>query len=227
MSHRFLPRSVLLLLLFLTGCASVFDGATQDVKFETPGAQDALCYAYVEGTKYLVRPPQTINLYKSGHDITVDCQAPGNRRKNSVVAPALAGTTAWNAMNAGVGAGWDYASGAMFRYPDVITIDFTGMPLLDSALPAQNNPDIRPPDSYDLEEFLPAVPRMNADKYKEEVVPLKRQKSGAVPVGNEGGAEAFTEGPKGPDKGDLQSVIKALNPSDTSTRKPTSLLPGQ
>lgn len=161
-------------LLAVGACASVLDGAKQDVRFVTPGAYDAVCQVYVDGLRYRVRPPQTINIVNSKKDLHVDCLAPGNRRREIYIKPEIAGDALWNVGTAGAGFVVDYASEALFKYPDIVEINFTDMPVTDQPLPAQNNPDIRQPEDYPLEEFSPAQPRLNRDRYAPKVKILKR-----------------------------------------------------
>jgi len=208
----------------LGGCAYVMEGPSQTVKFETPGAHNALCYADVEGMKFTVKPPQSISLPKADGDLIVKCDAPGNRTRTIVIKPQHEGSVKWNALNGGVGYGWDYASGAVYHYPETVIVDFRNLPVTENPLPAHNSPDIRQPETYELEEFLPSEPRMNADRYKVSPEVLKREKpSASGETSNETGA--FSENPqKGADKGDLKSVIRSLDEPSTA---PQRILPGQ
>ena len=205
-------------ILTLGACAYAIDDSIQNVKVVTPGANNAACLVYVEGLKYKVKPPQTINIFKSKEDLVVDCMAPGNRRKVLNIPAGIETSTAWNAVNAGAGLPWDYASGALFRYPDVIEVDFTDIPVTDPPWPDHNAPDIRQPESYDLEEFSPGSPRMNADKTAPPVEILRREgsASGAAEY-NDSSAFSEPEYTTG-GKGDIQSV--PLEP-------PLPLFPGE
>jgi len=230
--HPFFPKcSFALSLMLLGGCAYVMDGGSQRVKFETPGARDAVCYASVNGTKYTVKPPQVVSLYKAKDDLIVDCRAPGNRHKKIVIEPQIEGSSGWNAANAGVGYVWDYASSAIYRYPDIIEVNFTDTPLSESPLPSHNNPDVRQPETYQLEEFLPGVPLMNGDKGKQEPEILKRERGTGDSEGHDDGAAFSESNTHGTDKGDLRSVIESLNPAapsdKSSTAAPVPLYPGQ
>ncbi|MEZ5813325.1 MAG: hypothetical protein R3E13_01130 [Alphaproteobacteria bacterium] len=237
MAENFKKAYYILPLAILAACAYTLDGANQNVKFETPGAYNASCSVYVEGLKYQVKPPQVVNLYKAKDDLIVDCLAPGGRRKVIEVTPEIETSAAWNAANAGVGLPWDYASGALFRYPDVIEIDFTGEPVSDPPLPAQNSPDIRQPEEYYLEEFRPSKPRMNNDRHMPPVEILPRERSSMSDLGgynNAGSVFSEPENTASGDKGDLMNVIRDLGaqesnaPSYTeSSGGPVPLLPGE
>ena len=220
---------VLIPVLATGACAYGIDGAHQDVKFETPGAHGAYCDVYIEKLRYRVKPPQVINVFKSQDGMTVDCKAPGNRRIIEKVESKVEKSTAWNASNVGVGVPWDYASGAMFRYPDVIKVDFTRIPVSDPPLPAQNNPDIRQPEEYDLEQFSPGSPRLNSDKTAPPVE-IQRRQSGRTNMQGDDGTGAFSEpAVMSGGKGNVQAVMPAdaLNPSSGGTSEPIPLIPGE
>ena len=232
----------LLPLVALTACAYAVDGSIQDVKFTTPGAINAVCNVYVDGLKYRVKPPQTVTLFKSKEDLVVDCMAPGNRRKVLYIEPQTEPSAGWNAVNAGVGLPWDYASGALFRYPDVIEVNFTDTPVTDQPLPAQNSPDIRQPEDYTLEEFSPGEPRLNSDKNAPKTELLRRDGPSGKVSSSLGDAAVFTEQPadamtQSSGKGALMNVIEDLgadmNPAGSSDdissddMEPTPLFPGE
>lgn len=207
--------SSLTAVLLLGACAYAIDGAVQDVKFVTPGAQDARCDVYVEGLRYRVKPPQTINLYKSGEDLRIYCMAPGNRQREIIIKPQTEESAAWDTATAGVGLVWDYTSGAMFRYPDVIEINFEGAPVVPMPPPSHNNSDIRQPETYRLEEFMPSAPLMNDRRSQQQGTIYRRVPTGGDP--GPSGAE-FSEAPANwQDKGDLHNVMEGygekINPS--------------
>jgi hypothetical protein len=149
----------------LSSCAYTLDKQIQDITVVTPGAEDAVCYMYVDGLRYKFFPPQTMNITKSRQDLVVDCLAPQNRRRKVIIEPTLSDHAPLNVVNGVVpGAAWDIASNSMFTYPDVVTVDFTSAQPMPEPLPAQNNPDIRQPEDYDLEEFTSGLPRLNSDR---------------------------------------------------------------
>ena len=109
----------------------------------------------------------------------------------------------------------------MFDYPGVVTIDFTGIPITDPEPPAQNAPDIRQPEEYTLEEFLPGSPRLNSDKNAAPVEILRRDGSGSMnSTQTYQDGSVFSESPSiGGGKGSLQD----FDPSGV----PTPLIPGE
>jgi len=169
-------RVILLSSLFvLSSCALALDSALQDVTVETPGAQNAQCTLVTNNFKYRVNPPETISVKKSETDMVIDCKAPGNRNRKVVIPPRYAELYAFNSVTGfAVGGTVDYLTGSAFEYPSKVVIDFTGVPIQPEAMPAQNAPDIRQPETYDLEEFLPGTPRLNSDKYSRGTTIKKR-----------------------------------------------------
>lgn len=225
--------ALLLPLAVLGACANVVDGQIQDIKFVTPGATNAKCDVYADGVRHRVSPPQSLSISKSKKDLVVDCKAPGNRRKVVYIASDIETSTAWNAANAGVGAVWDYASASMFKYPDIIEVNFTDTPVQPEPPPAQNAPDIKQPEEYDNEEFLPGAPRLNEDKYAPPVEILRRQ---GASQSMSGGARynddvnAFSEPSySGGGKADAMdySAPDSGNDSTMGPSQPIPLIPGE
>lgn len=217
MSYRLLALSSVLL---LAACAYAFEGTMREVTIVTPGAQNAVCTVFADGIRYRIHPPQTTRFPQSKEDLIVDCRAPGNRRKKVVVDSDSSVYGFLNIANAGIGYAWDLLSGAAYIYPRQIVVDFTGLEIRPLPLPAHNNPDIKQPHEYDLEEFLPAHPRLNSDKYAIQHQLRRRQIEGE---------EAFTEqadepAPQG--KGDLMTVFQDLrNEIDPTVSQPAPAAP--
>ncbi|MCD8497741.1 MAG: hypothetical protein LRZ85_06445 [Alphaproteobacteria bacterium] len=160
-------RNVILLTTILCGgCAYVTDGAVQDITVRTPGANNAECKLSVGSVNYMYQPPMTRSIQKSGEIMEVDCWAPGNRHKVVYIKPGIGTATAFNApMGMAPGFAWDYTSKAIYKYPEVVDVDFTQTEVKPFPLPAQNQDDIRQPEDYDLEEFSPGLPRLNSDRF--------------------------------------------------------------
>lgn len=156
----FLPA----LCLVLPACAYFTDKMNQDITFVTPGAENAECRVFIDGLKYIIRPPQTVNLIKSGDPMTVDCRAPGNRHVMKYVDSEYAAGSGGRAiMKSGAGLAWDFTSDSIYAYPDVISIDFTGIPIMPEPMPDHESGDIAGKRFVPLEEFLPDTPRLNSD----------------------------------------------------------------
>ncbi len=140
-SFTFLRLCAFSSVFVLTSCASYIEGHMQQVTFETPGAADARCEVAVgaNGLRYIVYPPQTIWLDKTAMNMHVTCQAPGNRIATADVKSEFAGSTLLNVANGTLGAFYDAESGAMFKFPDVISIDFSNVVAAPVPLPAYEN----------------------------------------------------------------------------------------
>ncbi len=230
MSYRFLLLSSFLApLIALGACSYAIDESIQDITLKTPGAHDAVCYVYVDGLRYRMRPPQTLNISKSGEDLEIDCLAPGNRRRKVYIEPAIEDSFYANAVTGMVpGGAWDFASKAMYAYPDVIEVSFVGIPTKPEDLPAQNNPDIKQPEEYDLEEFSPGDPRLNEDR-NAPVVEVRRRERPGLQYTDTGGVDSgFIEEPAAGSsvvsggKGDLMEIIDGLSTDINPSGEPSS-----
>lgn len=130
--------------LIISACSSVIETPNQRIEITTPGAVNAYCDVIVGGTIYQVSPPQTITVLKSKNPMTLNCRAPGNRDRSITVEPRVSDTTFVNILNGGAGAIYDYGTGAMFKYPDKIFIDFSGARPQAYSLPAYHLPKAMP-----------------------------------------------------------------------------------
>lgn len=160
----------------LASCGYAVDSTIQEVTFVTPGAYNARCDVYAHDFHYRVNPPETIAITRAREDLEITCLAPGNRRREITIDTKINDTMALNIFNGILpGALWDGASGALYKYPSYIEIDFRHIPAKLEEVPAQNNPDIRQPESYRLEEFNSSSPRLNSDRDVD--APLRRVQS--------------------------------------------------
>lgn len=208
MAFRFISSRILMAtsLLALTSCSFAVETSNQDVTFLTPGAQNAYCDVYVGELRYQVLPPQTINVRKYKDDMKIKCSAPGNRVIEMDVPSKFSSRAVWGSP---VGMAWDYASESMFYYPSVIAIDFSQVPVVPNEPPKHNASDILDPNSYNLEEITPSVPRLNSDRYKQDTPPLRRDEA-IIPFPEEDAPVTEQEAAK-TDKGSLMSIIDRLN----------------
>jgi hypothetical protein len=226
-----LKKTVSLIPLMLIGaCAYVQDGAIQPVEFKTPGATNAVCNVYIEKVKYVVRPTQTVNLFKSYDTMKVDCLAPGNRRKVVYIEPDIERSSYGNIATAGVGYAWDAASQSLWSWPDIIEVNFTDTPVKGFDLPAQNAPDIRQPEDYEIEQYSPSTPSLNRDKNAPPIEILRRE--GATVQSSSSNNFALSEPPAGTygGKGDVQPVSPSvgtldLNPAGEVSESSSSIPP--
>ena len=131
----FKPSVLSLLVVSLMGCASVIETPNQSVEIVTLGASEALCDVKIGNSIYQAEAPQTIHVKKSEHPIEVSCMASGNREKSVSFDAEISELAPANALSAGVGAAYDYASGALFVYPEKIVVDFRDVPMSRYSLP--------------------------------------------------------------------------------------------
>lgn len=223
MIFRFLSLAAVFV---LSSCAYTMEKSYQDIKIETPGAENALCYIDVDKLRYRVHPPETLSITKSKADLHVDCLAPGNRRKKVIIEPRFS-RYGYADMALGVipGLAWDAASNSLYKYPDIVTVDFTYAAIKPEDMPAQNRPDVKPPEEYTLEEILPGEPRMNKDKGALPVEFKKREKPGMVQ--GDGPVEYMIQSGAAPDKGALKPASRAvINPGGAPSQPAGPVLTG-
>jgi len=161
---RFIP--IVFSAFLLAGCASMITGQTQEVSIETPGTLGALCVLETEGYRYRVWAPKTIRVQKTGDPLVVFCRAPGNRERTLVIDPKITDTVALNVANVvAPGMLYDYESGAMFKLPEKIVVDFTAMTPQQMAQPDYQQILDQNPKLLSMEEFRPGVAALQRDKY--------------------------------------------------------------
>ncbi len=171
---RFL--SLIAVLAALTGCSTVLDGGTQDIRIETPGAHDSKCTLFNGDFKYVMYPPQTIKISRRHRSLEIDCTAYGNRKRSMIVKGATSDNTMMNFVNGlGPGLAVDYASGALFHYPEIIIVDFTGEKPHMHPYPKYHLEHLENPAVSGMEEFRHGRPMMMRDAY--ETVPQLQRRS--------------------------------------------------
>ncbi len=109
----------------LSGCGTIVDSPNQMVSVQTPGATGARCDIHAMNIHYVAYPPQNIMIRRMQEPLTVTCDAPGNRSKTIVIRSRMNGDSMGNFFNLGLGVPYDQVSGALYQYPDVVTVDFT------------------------------------------------------------------------------------------------------
>lgn len=148
-------------LLLVSACASIIDGPTQPVRIDTPGATEAECFL-VNGVKYRAVTGETLKIMRSHRDLVVDCYASGDRHKQIVVESSFNGWGAANVTNGVIPGGtYDHYSGGLYTYPEIITIDFVGIPTRGFETPAYHNKDAPNPYKQAIEGYgagSPAIP---------------------------------------------------------------------
>ncbi len=202
--------------LGLTGCATIIDHSSQKVNFQVVGATEVLCDVEYGGLKYNVRPPQTITLTNSRRDMEVTCMAAGNRIKTLTVPSSLNGWTVTNVTNGIIpGASYDAASGAMFKFPDVVVIDFSDTVATMDKLPdyeALDGLDPRVAGTETLGPDSPKLPGEDALALRHRMAQMQRDQDDAVEAEKESRKESLEGGWDG-DKGGSSSSMAPLENS--------------
>jgi hypothetical protein len=107
--------------------------------------------------------------------------APGNRDQTVIIEPKTIDAIMLNIGNALIpGVATDYATGAMFMYPEIVSIDFRGIPPKPMPLPAYHNKDVIPPMQKGLEEFMPSHPSLSSDSEIPKATLRKRGEADAA-----------------------------------------------
>lgn len=173
-------------LFCLTSCALLMDGTTQDVRFETPGAENSMCLIRTtdentDGVAYKAYPPQTMTIMKTAERLVVKCMADGNREKTAIIEPVLSNNTLLNAGNGFVpGLFLDENTNAMYIYPDLIVVDFTTIPYAKAAQPVYSNSPVAPIAGH-IDPKVGGWPALYPSDF-ESAEPLKQRTPAAYPV---------------------------------------------
>lgn len=130
MKKTFLFLTVATASLVLPACSTVANGSNQLVKFETSNASGSVEGANCDikgGSKGMVNKtvttPGEVQIPRSKKMLNINCSKPGYMDGTKQVTGRVEGTTAGNIILGGVvGLGVDAASGALYKYPDTITI---------------------------------------------------------------------------------------------------------
>ncbi len=168
----------------LTACSTTMEGTLQKVQIETPGAHGAVCEVWVNNFHLRARPPQAIQVSRGDHKMEIHCLAPGNREKSITVEPHVLESAFLNIGTGLVpGMTYDYLSGGMFMFPEVVEVDFSDVEVKPMPPPAHHNPDMPPVPRYGLEEFRPSWPALDSDQNRPSYTLQKKE----FPVDDEEG----------------------------------------
>lgn len=174
--------------IVLSSCATVIDGSTQEVRVETPGAKDSICYLENDYARYKVVPPQTIRITKFKKPFKVNCHASGNRFKSIDIDPTLSDSVFFNVANGVIpGIIADDNASAMYEAPNMIVVDFSGMKPTAYPLPDYHHDILKNPSLFQYEEFRPGVPALQSDVYQGDYTLEKTDRAKAAEGGDQGG----------------------------------------
>jgi hypothetical protein len=166
------PLALLACMPFIVSCSTLVDGSTQQVNFTTTGADNAVCEVIIgeDSFRYRIYPPQKAWVQKSSGPMTVNCSAPGNRMASKTVESKVDSTSYGNLLTLGTTYAIDGASGAMYRYPDSVDIDFTNSQTRLNPLPSYENYGAIDTKSIGIEYMGPDTPALPSDKAESERV---------------------------------------------------------
>jgi hypothetical protein len=112
--------------VLLAACATITTGTTQVVAVDTPGVPGATCTLSTQSGPQVVATPGTISLSKGSNPIPISCVKQCYLNGQSIVASNAQSMAAGNVIFGGViGLGVDSVSGAMYKYPDMVTVSMT------------------------------------------------------------------------------------------------------
>jgi hypothetical protein len=119
----------LLSALALAGCATITKGTSQIIAVDTPGVPGATCTITTQSGPQPVTTPGTITLAKASAALPISCVKECYVTGSSIIPSNTEAMAAGNVIFGGViGLGVDAASGAMNKYPDMVTVAMTPDP---------------------------------------------------------------------------------------------------
>lgn len=121
--------AVLAFAILLAGCATITKGTTQTVAVDTPGVPGATCTIQTQsGPRGLVTPGSVV-LDKGSAALPIQCTKECYSLGVSMIPSNAESMAAGNILLGGViGLGVDAASGAINKYPDLVTVAMTPDP---------------------------------------------------------------------------------------------------
>jgi hypothetical protein len=109
--------------VLLGGCATIVKGTTQTVAIDTPGVPGATCTIATQNGPRMVGTPGTVVLDKGSQALPIQCTKECYLMGSSMIPSGTEAMTAGNVLVGGViGLGVDAATGAMNKYPDMVTV---------------------------------------------------------------------------------------------------------
>ena len=133
----------LLSALLLAACATITKGTSQIIAVDTPGVPGAMCTITTQSGPQPVTTPGTITLSKGSSPLPISCFKECYVTGQSIIPSNAEAMSAGNVIFGGViGLGVDAMSGAMNKYPDMVTVAMTPDPTCRRA-PAASPPPRR------------------------------------------------------------------------------------
>jgi hypothetical protein len=122
----------------LVACATITKGTTQLVAVDTPGVPSATCTITTQGGPQVVTTPGTVTLKKGSDPLPIACVKDCYINGQSMIPSNTEAMAAGNVVFGGIiGLGVDAASGAINKYPDMVTVAMSPDPTCRPQLRAQ------------------------------------------------------------------------------------------
>jgi len=123
----------------LSACSTIVNGSNQLVKFNTGDVTGADCTA-TGGSDFAVNEsfvtPAEVKIPRSKKTLEIECNKEGYQTGNKNVVGRVEGSTAGNILlGGGIGVGVDALTGAIYKYPDTISIPLTPIGAASSSEP--------------------------------------------------------------------------------------------
>ena len=214
--NYFLPLFFVFCAPLLASCSTITHGSTQQVSFKTIGAEDAYCDVLIGANdyRYNVRPPQTVWVQRSTKPMFITCTAPGNRTKNAMIESGVANSAYMNAATIGTTLAWDATTGAMYEYPEEITIDFSSALAKAQPLPSYENKGAIDPKAQAIEylgEDTPLLPGDSAEAARYKAAYEEAARQDAIDAANAQERERRIEAVEGGFYGDKGGASRKNN----------------
>jgi hypothetical protein len=129
----------------LSGCATLIDGSDQYITINSGSVHYAHCVLTRPGERFNVTTPGSIHIEKSENDLNVRCSRPGYVDAVTTIPSDLDPWTFGNLVTAGLTAGVDADTGAMYEYPREFDIPMTRGLSQPDASAAYSSPYSVPP----------------------------------------------------------------------------------
>lgn len=113
----------------LVACATITKGTTQTVAIDTPGVPGATCTIQTQSGPQTIVTPGSVALSKGSNAVPIQCAKECYVNGSSIIPSGTEAMAAGNVILGGpIGLGVDAASGAMNKYPDMVTVAMTPDP---------------------------------------------------------------------------------------------------
>lgn len=114
------------LLVGLSGCASIVTGGTQSLQVTTPTADGANCSLSNKEGMWQVNSPGAVTVKRSKTNVEVECTKAGYRTGKAVADSGFEPWTLGNLLIGGlIGLGIDWGTGSIHKYPSTIQVPLT------------------------------------------------------------------------------------------------------